>query len=441
MLWISDALQTKEAVCGSQKLPLHAWTHLAVSYDQASKSLQCFSNGTLLGKVDLPSLTHRQAFPLQLGSTDAETSFLLDEVKLRNYKLSPEAIKQEYERGNTMMVTVRYLNTDGQEVAQTNVLTTANGTPFRLGVHYSFTAPAIPGFSAKAPLTHTVSFQADEQNAKELVFTYTPEYCHHFQSNYAPITKAECQALVDFYESTDGAHWKQATKWRQSRQSENYIPICSWEGVSCDANQSLIKLELPNNNLSGLLLPSFERLTTLQELDLSGNKLRKALAHIQAPALQKLNLSNNQVDEQLPSAFFSQHSELKNLNLSNNRIGGQLSDLSSKLEHLNLSNNRFKGTLPASLANLSALKTLQFTENQFIEPLPESLKAAHFPLLKSFLIGKNYLAHFQKSQTYLALKTKHAVIEKEQKFNTEQYKLVFFDEKGGVLTQKDKLKA
>ena len=83
---------------------------------------------------------------------------------------------------------------------------------------------------------------------------------------------AERNALKVFYDSSKGGEWTESTNWMHP-----YISHCQWHGVKCneDTNEDItIKLELPNNGLSGTLSKSISSLSSLQALDLSDNDIK-----------------------------------------------------------------------------------------------------------------------------------------------------------------------
>lgn len=80
------------------------------------------------------------------------------------------------------------------------------------------------------------------------------------------IDQAACEALVAFYEATDGAGWHDHTGWL-----ENTTP-CGWVGVSC-VNGRVDILALPFNNLQGQLPEALAGLAPLRVLDLHNNGL------------------------------------------------------------------------------------------------------------------------------------------------------------------------
>ncbi len=78
--------------------------------------------------------------------------------------------------------------------------------------------------------------------------------------------KQDSLALVDLYNSTNGANWNNNTGWLQSS-------VCNWYGVTLDSTGKVTSLLLNSNNLSGSIPNSLGNLSKLNTLDLSNNQL------------------------------------------------------------------------------------------------------------------------------------------------------------------------
>ena len=87
--------------------------------------------------------------------------------------------------------------------------------------------------------------------------------CH---STMAFIPQNERQALIDFYNSTNGGNW--ASKWNLNE------PVTKWYGVKVE-NGNVVAIRLMDNNLSGQLPESLGDLTELKILDVAFNKNRR----------------------------------------------------------------------------------------------------------------------------------------------------------------------
>ena len=75
------------------------------------------------------------------------------------------------------------------------------------------------------------------------------------------------EALVAFYNATDGENWKNNRNWLSD------APIGEWEGVTTAANGRVTGLDLQENQLSGELPPELGNLTNLTHLYLHENQL------------------------------------------------------------------------------------------------------------------------------------------------------------------------
>ncbi|KAF8393034.1 hypothetical protein HHK36_021275 [Tetracentron sinense] len=132
-------------------------------------------------------------------------------------------------------------------------------------------------------------------------------------------------------------------------------PVCSWQGVFCDAQQeNVIGLVASGLGLSGVIP------------DTTIGKLSKLL---------NLDLSNNKITG-LPSDFWSLGSSLKTLNLSCNHLYGFLSSNIGNfgvLEKLDLSCNNFSGEIPEAISSLSSLQVLKLDQNAFEGSIPSGI--------------------------------------------------------------------
>jgi len=226
------------------------------------------------------------------------------------------------------------------------------------------------------------------------------------------IPTTECQALVDFYLSTDGDHWDTNTDWIGTDTP------CSWYGVSCDGGH-VHDIRLENNQLNGAIPASIGELKNLIQLVLSENQLSGGIpAELGFIAgLSELNLSDNPLGGPIPpelgnlvnmEKLFLTRAELTGTipaelgNLVNmtwltpfgNHLTGpippELGDLTS-LEYLYMWNNELTGTIPAELGNLTNLIELGLDGNQLTGPIPSELisltQLAHLALENNQLTG------------------------------------------------------
>ncbi|WP_299311241.1 leucine-rich repeat domain-containing protein [uncultured Aquimarina sp.] len=226
------------------------------------------------------------------------------------------------------------------------------------------------------------------------------------------VSEAEKQALLDFYNSTDGTNWIN-TQANNQPWDEN-IPVCDWYGVTVTDNK-VTGLNLENNQLQGIIPTSIRDLIHLTSLDLNTNTLtgeipsslgtlleltylslaNNNLGGILSPTLGSLSslvtmdISNNQLVGVIPVAFCNL-SNLETLNLSNNQLSEgipiQLGIL-TKLRNLILNANQFTGIIPSQLTALSNLESVKVENNQLSGSIPFTI--SEFSKLDEFTFENN----------------------------------------------------
>ena len=201
------------------------------------------------------------------------------------------------------------------------------------------------------------------------------------------INNQDSLALVDFYNSTNGANWKDNSNWLTAK------PLNTWKGIVLDSSGRVSEINLYINNLTGKLPasignltnlttislhinsiggnipPSIGRLTNLKELDLGENvftgTIPDSLANL--TKLTQLDLSINELTGSIPS-WIGNFTNLQNLwlqyNYLSDSIPSSIGNLTG-LQYLVLQNNQLSGPIPASFGNLSKLKGLFLQNNKF----------------------------------------------------------------------------
>ncbi|KAK4348729.1 hypothetical protein RND71_031484 [Anisodus tanguticus] len=127
---------------------------------------------------------------------------------------------------------------------------------------------------------------------------------------------------------------------------------CTWFHVTCNNDNSVIRVDLGNAALSGQLVPQLGLLKNLQYLELYSN-------NISGPIPSDLgNLTN-----------------LVSLDLYLNRFTSPIPDSLgklSKLRFLRLNNNSLSGSIPMSLTNVSSLQVLDLSNNRLSGAVPDN---------------------------------------------------------------------
>ncbi|MBD2703801.1 hypothetical protein IC229_24355 [Spirosoma sp. BT702] len=157
------------------------------------------------------------------------------------------------------------------------------------------------------------------------------------------------QALVDLYNSTNGAGWINKTGWLTG------CSPCNWYGVTCTSGR-VTGLNLQNNNLVGTIPASLSTLTGLVNLQVGNNNgltggIPSGIGSL--TTLQELNLSQTSLGGSIPASL------------------GQL----SQLQYLYLNQSGLTGPLPASLSNLTSVQSLILANNQLSGCFPSSYTA------------------------------------------------------------------
>jgi len=136
------------------------------------------------------------------------------------------------------------------------------------------------------------------------------------------------KSLIDFYHSTKGGGWSNNNHWLQED-----VSVCEWLGIFCE-NNTIKKINLPNNNLNGSIPSSITDLNDLEEIYLDGNMLKgevpKEFGTLQK--LRKVSLSHNHFEGILP-AEMSKLKHLELLHLHNNKLQGNVDIFDYKVEN------------------------------------------------------------------------------------------------------------
>lgn len=311
------------------------------------------------------------------------------------------------------------------ETQTVNVTTTASDWSVSSGASW-LTVSKLNATSA------SIAASANTGASRSAVVTFTAETASasvNVSQSQVSATRVDSVALVDLYNATGGANWK--NKWTLTR------PLSQWYGVEVVDGQ-ITKLNLSANNLIGALPESIGDLTQLQYCDLHDNKLSGAIPaglnnctqivyldlsgnmfdnvillnalnklvmldlsfnnltalpalNNSLPQLEYLAFKNNSLSDGLPSNW-SAYVKLRYLDVSENEFSGEIpSGWSSltKMEVLYLYLNRLSGAIPAYFATFSSLESLALNHNNLTGSIPESLCSP--PALNELLLAQNCL--------------------------------------------------
>ncbi len=229
------------------------------------------------------------------------------------------------------------------------------------------------------------------------LFFYSADQVRTTLTVEATVSSFERAALIDLYNSTDGANWITKTNWLGPVGTE-----CTWFGVTCDATKIyIINIALPNNNLNGTLPTTINSFLALRGFNVSGNRLTGAIPSLtDLSLLGAINVSNNQLSGSIPALL--QLTQLQSFAASTNALTGNLPSLVglTELSSFNVSNNQLSGTVPtlSGVASFANLQTFNISLNRFTGALPA---IANMPTLTSFDAGDNQLSGVIPSLTGL----------------------------------------
>ncbi|NJO17695.1 MAG: hypothetical protein HC877_18750 [Thioploca sp.] len=199
----------------------------------------------------------------------------------------------------------------------------------------------------------------------------------------AGISQAECEALVNFYNNTDGPNWSDSAtnNWNVTN-----TPCSDWAGVVCDGGY-VTKIDRNQKNLTNSI-PDLSALIQLQELNLCCNELTDSIPNLSALInLKVIDLSGNQLTGSIPD--LSTLINLQALDLYMNQLTGSIPNLSTltNLQLLRLFGNQLTGSIP-DLSALTDLQGLHLYYNQLTGSIPDLSMLTN---LQGLILSGNHL--------------------------------------------------
>ncbi|WP_299325434.1 thrombospondin type 3 repeat-containing protein [uncultured Maribacter sp.] len=183
-------------------------------------------------------------------------------------------------------------------------------------------------------------------------------------------TATDREALIAFYNATDGTNWL--------RPWDLNANMNTWYGITLDANDRVTGIQIWENKLNGFIPPEIGDLNELKSLEI-------------------LNFSNsdeenkNQLTENFPFEI-TNLSNLESIRFSNITLGGELPiefwNL-AKLKDIRFFRAELSGTIPDEIGNLPDLESFDIYDNDFTGTIP--LTIVNCQNLSTFRVPQNQL--------------------------------------------------
>lgn len=212
-----------------------------------------------------------------------------------------------------------------------------------------------------------------------------------------PRREEEKVALMTLYRDTTGEQWRLRDNWHKDSDP------CwdSWYGVTCDEYGHVIKLELADNGLVGII-PTLSALKSLLRLDLSStakqyhgwpNRYRNVLEGEMmslggCEQLEELEISGNEI-EQLPRDLYLNAGTLRVLSASYNKLKRSplLLRRFTALHTMELDHNEIEEPVSEDLGYLWSMQFLNYQYNNLFGTVPSSI--ASMRRMRNFDISHN----------------------------------------------------
>ena len=230
-----------------------------------------------------------------------------------------------------------------------------------------------------------------------------------------PPCHPDYDALMALYNSTNGADWVNNDGWAAGAAGTD-CDVCSWDGITCDADSRVSHIALNSNNMVGNLPPEIGDLTELLHFVAGGSGLTGTipseitqLANLELfwvccndltgtlpdltdlVSLTSLSVLDNDLTGTFPEELMLK-TDMVSIYLRGNNFSGLVPDLSAltALEILALGQNNFSGPLP-TLGSMPQLSDLNLSENNFSGPPPAAYNPGNFPQLRFLQLHDNNL--------------------------------------------------
>lgn len=194
----------------------------------------------------------------------------------------------------------------------------------------------------------------------------------------------EREALIVLYNSTNGDSWKNNSGWKtpplESDGFAKWGTESSWYGVTLSGGSEVdhvIKLNLSNNNLDGIIPPELGNLIYLQWMEACTNSLKGTLPNTMSSlkSMYWLSLARNKFSGSIPSVL-AELTKLELLDLGYNQFSGSIPSVLGNLQNLIsliLQDNQLSGSIPKEICNIPNMVELSLAENQLTGTIPKEI--------------------------------------------------------------------
>lgn len=202
-------------------------------------------------------------------------------------------------------------------------------------------------------------------------------------------TTSERDILMKFFDGLNGDRWLNNMNWG----SDN--GVCTWFGVTCNDQLSVVELKLASNQIVGTTdqldaISSIFGLPNLQVLDLKGNSILIDFQRIPfTSSLQSMRVSGTGLTS---LAGIGRAKNLTRLHATDNLLNSTMPNELFELENLRslyLSFNAIQGSVPPQIAKLTNLEEFYMYGNQLNKGLPSELGLLQN--LREVVLAKNSL--------------------------------------------------
>mmetsp|Transcript_32016 Transcript_32016/g.73654 ORF Transcript_32016/g.73654 Transcript_32016/m.73654 type:complete len:654 (-) Transcript_32016:329-2290(-) len=174
-----------------------------------------------------------------------------------------------------------------------------------------------------------------------------------------------------FYYSTEGETWEESVDWVSPKHE------CDWNGIECNDDLIITRINRDDNTLRGTLAFELCDLPLLNRLDLDSNQIGGSIPDDigRCQNLVSYDLDSNNLTGSIPESIFNIQG-LRSIDLDTNNLTGTLSRKFGNLvdlSYLSLFRNQFRGTIPVRMSLLKNLQIAYLEFNDFTGAVAKSI--------------------------------------------------------------------